>query len=85
MAALALHRDQPLSNLAAQLRCAFSGIVAGNVKDFGTRAVAANGPFQLSGEPDLVASLGELLAEFVASGRMKLDAKNYVPCFELAG
>jgi hypothetical protein len=30
-----------------------------------------------------VASLGELLAAFVAQGRMKLDPGNYTPCFEL--
>jgi predicted Rossmann-fold nucleotide-binding protein len=84
MAALKLHRQQPADALVAQLRCAFSGIVAGNVKDAGMRAVAANGPFQLRGEPDIVRSLDSLLADFAASGRMKLDAGTYEPCFELA-
>ena len=84
MAALKLHRQQPVEDLVAQLRCAFSGIVAGNVKDFGTRAVAARGPFQLSGDPDLVQSLATLLADFADNGRMKLDAGTYQPCFELA-
>ena len=84
MAALELHRNQPVDDLVAQLRCAFSGIVAGNVKDFGVRAVAAKGPYQLSGEPEMVQSLHSLLADFAASGRMKLDSGAYVPCFELA-
>ena len=47
------------------------------------RAVEEHGPYQLSGEPDLVASLGELLSAFVAQGRMKLDPGTYKPCFEL--
>ena len=84
MAALKLHREQPVDDLVAQLRCAFSGIVAGNVKEAGIRAVTARGPFQLRGEADLVQSLGALLADFAASGRMKLDTGSYVPCFELA-
>ncbi len=83
MAALRLHRQQPVHELAAELRRAFSGIVAGNIKEFGVRAVEEHGPYQLRGEPDLVASLGELLAAFVAQGRMKLDPGKYTPCFEL--
>jgi predicted Rossmann-fold nucleotide-binding protein len=85
MAALKLHRQQPLEDLVDQLRCAFSGIVAGNVKDFGMRAVAERGPFQLRGEPNLVQSLASLLADFASNGRMKLDEGAYQPCFELAG
>jgi hypothetical protein len=84
MAALKLDRQQPVDDLMGQLRCAFSGIVAGNVKDFGVRAVAARGPYQLSGEPDLLRSLDTLLAAFSASGRMKIDSGTYQPCFELA-
>jgi hypothetical protein len=84
MANLQLHRDQPTEDLASELRRAFSGIVAGNVKESGVRAVAEKGPFQLNGDPELVASLGRLLSEFVADGRMKLDASGYVPCFQLA-
>ena len=83
MLALQLHRQQPVHELAAELRRAFSGIVAGNIKEFGVRAVEEHGPYQLRGEPDLVASLGELLAAFVEQGRMKLDPGSYKPCFEL--
>lgn len=84
MAALRLHRDQPRHLLIADLRRAFSGIVAGNVKDFGVRAVEARGPYQLSGETALIDSLGELLKAFVRDGRMKIDPSTYRPCFEIA-
>jgi predicted Rossmann-fold nucleotide-binding protein len=85
MAALQLHRNQPVHMLAAELRRAFSGIVAGNIKEFGVRAVEEHGPYQLQGAPDLVSSLGDLLSAFVDQGRMKLDSSSYVPCFSLAG
>lgn len=83
MAALQLHRRQPVHQLAAELRRAFSGIVAGNIKEFGVREVEEHGPYQLQGDQDIVSSLGELLSAFVAQGRMKLDSSNYIPCFEL--
>jgi predicted Rossmann-fold nucleotide-binding protein len=83
MAALKLHRQQPVNDLVAQLRCAFSGIVAGNVKDAGLRAIAERGPFQLRADSGLISSLDSLLSDFAASGRMKLDAGAYEPCFEL--
>ncbi|WP_284047676.1 nucleotide 5'-monophosphate nucleosidase PpnN [Halomonas gemina] len=82
MAGLALHREQPVHELAANLRRAFSGIVAGNVKEKGIRAIEAHGPFRLSAEPELMARLDALLASFVAQGRMKL-AGDYVPCYTL--
>jgi hypothetical protein len=84
MAALALHRDQPRHQLIAELRRAFSGIVAGNVKDFGVRAVEEHGPFQLHGEGEIVAGLARLLEAFVRDGRMKIDPATYRPCFELS-
>jgi predicted Rossmann-fold nucleotide-binding protein len=84
MAALQLHRRQPINQLAAELRRAFSGIVAGNIKEFGVRAVEQYGPYQLQGDPELISALDELLASFVEQGRMKLDADSYTPCFQLA-
>ncbi len=83
MAALDLHKDQDHHLLAANLRKAFSGIVAGNVKEEGINSVEANGPYQLSGDPELMASLGELLQEFVDQHRMKLPTQTYVPCYEI--
>jgi len=85
MAALQLHRQQPRHDLIAELRRAFSGIVAGNVKDAGVRAVAEQGPYRLHGDPEVVQGLAELLRGFVEQGRMTLDAANYRPCFEFAG
>ncbi|MDI5892095.1 nucleotide 5'-monophosphate nucleosidase PpnN [Halomonas rhizosphaerae] len=82
MAGLALHQEQPVHELAANLRRAFSGIVAGNVKEKGIRAIEAHGPFRLHAEPELMARLDELLASFVDQGRMKL-AGDYVPCYTL--
>ena len=54
MAALDLRTDQPLHRLAVQLRRAFSGIVAGNVREAGVRLVEEHGPFEIHGEPALV-------------------------------
>lgn len=84
MAGLALHRDQPRHELAANLRRAFSGIVAGNVKEPGVRAIAEHGPFRLHAEPELMERLDALLTSFVAQGRMKLPGSEYVPCYTLA-
>ncbi|MCC5881177.1 MAG: LOG family protein [Halomonas sp.] len=83
MAGLALHRNQPVHELAANLRRAFSGIVAGNVKEQGLRAIEAHGPFQLHAEPELMRRLDELLGSFVAQGRMKLPGREYEPCYRL--
>lgn len=83
MAQLALHKQQPADQLAANLRRAFSGIVAGNVKDKGIRAIEQQGPFQLQGEPEIMASLDELLRAFVHQGRMKLAGKDYNPCYRI--
>lgn len=83
MAALQLHRQQPVFQLASELRKAFSGIVAGNIKDFGVRAVEEHGPYLLQGEAELVAMLDKLLRVFVDQGRMKLDVSSYKPCYKV--
>ena len=83
MAGLELHRDQPPHELAAHLRRAFSGIVAGNVKNEGIRAIAEFGPFQLDGEAAVLQPLDGLLSAFVVQGRMKLPGSHYVPCYRL--
>jgi hypothetical protein len=82
MRKLELNRGMPPHELAANLRRAFSGIVAGNVKDSGIRAIEQHGPFELRGEPTLLALLDDLLAAFVAQRRMKL-AGEYRPCYRL--
>ena len=81
MAALNLHLDQPKEKLAANLRKAFSGIVAGNVKESGVKAIREHGPFELSGDPELMTMIDGLLQDFVAQQRMKLPGSNYEPCY----
>jgi len=83
MAALNLHREQPRHLLAADLRRAFSGIVAGNVKEDGLRAIAAHGPFIIDGDPEIMRALDQLLASFVVQQRMKLPGSTYVPCYRI--
>ncbi|GAB1266455.1 nucleotide 5'-monophosphate nucleosidase PpnN [Aurantivibrio infirmus] len=83
MANLKLDTSLPKHELAAQLRCAFSGIVAGNVKAFGIEQIKRNGPYIIKGEKHLLAELDKLLRGFVDQGRMKLNGQNYKPCFKL--
>jgi len=84
MAGLQLHREIPANRLAAEMRCAFSGIVAGNVKAKGIKQIKENGPFVLHGEQQLMNELDVLLKSFVEQKRMKLNVKNYEPCWVLA-
>ncbi len=83
MGALRLARDRPTHELAADLRRAFSGIVAGTVKDYGIGAIERHGPFELHGEPSIMTPLGELLRSFVAQRRMKISGAEYRPCYRL--
>jgi len=83
MSALNLHRNQPPHQLAADLRRAFSGIVAGNVKEDGMRAIERNGPFEIDGDKDIMQALDALLASFVEQHRMKLPGARYVPCYRI--
>lgn len=83
MAALALHRDQPVHQLAANLRRAFSGIVAGNVKEEGIRAIEERGHFEIHGDPEIMGLLDELLGSFADQGRMKLPGTGYTPCYRI--
>jgi pyrimidine/purine-5'-nucleotide nucleosidase len=83
MASLQLHSGLPTHELAAQLRRAFSGIVAGNVKAFGIQQVKEYGPYLIQGDAVLIAELDLLLKEFVQQGRMKLREEDYEPCFKL--
>jgi hypothetical protein len=85
MSRLALHRDQPGRDLAVNLRRAFSGIVAGNVREAGIRLVEKHGPFELKGDPKILGALDRLLKDFIAQRRMRLsEPSNYVPCYRIA-
>lgn len=83
MANLNLSPDQPPEKLAAALRRAFSGIVAGNVKEIGIKAIQQHGPYRLHGDPALMKRMDELLQGFVAQHRMKLPGSAYIPCYEI--
>jgi hypothetical protein len=80
---LQLDGAQPPHQLAANLRRAFSGIVTGNVKEAGIRAIEKHGPYELAGTPELMKLLDELLAAFVAQRRMKLPGSTYRPVYRL--
>jgi predicted Rossmann-fold nucleotide-binding protein len=80
---LELHRDQPRHRLAANLRRAFSGIVAGNVKNEGIRAIEQYGHFEIHGDATVMEPTDALLSAFVAQHRMKLPGKEYVPCYRI--
>lgn len=83
MAQLDLHKKQETYQLAANLRRAFSGIVDGNVKEHGIRAVAEKGPYEIHGDKEILGPLGELLHSFVAQKRMKIPTHEYVPCYRI--
>jgi hypothetical protein len=84
MAALDLETGQTTAELAVNLRRAFSGIVAGNVRAEAVRLVEQRGPFEISGSPEIIRALEALLASFVAQRRMKLtDPGSYVPCYRI--
>ena len=80
---LELHHGLPGHTLAANLRRAFSGIVAGNVKDEGIRAIEKHGHFEIRGDAAIMDPLDSLLKSFVAQHRMKLPVTEYVPCYRI--
>jgi predicted Rossmann-fold nucleotide-binding protein len=83
MAGLDLRRGLPPAELVCNLRRAFSGIVAGNVKEAGIHMIRDHGPFQLHGDPDILQAMDRLLQGFVAQGRMKLGGRAYNPCYQI--
>lgn len=84
VAGLKLNRSEPKELLAADLRRAFSSIVAGNVKAPGVQAIKKFGPYIIDGEPELMAELDTLLQSFVEQHRMKLPGGTaYVPCYKV--
>jgi hypothetical protein len=82
MAGLALSMDLPVHERAANLRRAFSGIVAGNVKERGIRLIEENGPFEIHASREVAKPLDELLRAFVAQRRMKLVGE-YRPSYRI--
>jgi len=80
---LELHKNQPRHSLAANLRRVFSGIVAGNVKDEGIRAVEEHGLYEIKGDANIMEPVDILLSSFVEQHRMKLPGTKYVPCYRI--
>ncbi|MBW7981403.1 nucleotide 5'-monophosphate nucleosidase PpnN [Enterobacillus tribolii] len=80
---LNLHPNQPPEQLAAALRRAFSGIVAGNVKEVGISAIEKYGPYKLHGDSNMMKHMDRLLQGFVEQHRMKLPGTAYEPCYEI--
>lgn len=80
---LRLDKNQETHQLAANLRRAFSGVVAGNVKDQGIRAIEEHGVFEIHGDRGIMEPMDALLASFVAQHRMKLPGKQYNPCYRI--
>lgn len=80
---LVLKKDQPVHLLAANLRRAFSGVVAGNVKETGIRAIEKHGHFEIHGDASIMEPMDALLSSFVEQHRMKLPGKKYIPCYRV--
>jgi len=86
MARLDISPQLPVHEMAANLRRLFSGIVTGNVKPQGLRAIREHGPFEIKGEPAILRALDDFLKRFVAQHRMKLPGdKPYQPCYRIVG
>ncbi|QSX31016.1 nucleotide 5'-monophosphate nucleosidase PpnN [Shewanella cyperi] len=83
MANLHLFFQSNKADLAAQLRRAFSGIVAGNVKAETMKLIKRSGPFELKGDRKLMDLMDQLLAAFIKQQRMKLPGTEYHPCYRI--
>ncbi len=82
MKTLRLTHDAPYHELAADLRRAFSGIVAGNVKADGVKLVRKYGPYEIHGDTDILDGMDRLLRAMVEHGRMKISGQ-YDPCYRI--
>ncbi|MEE9354723.1 MAG: nucleotide 5'-monophosphate nucleosidase PpnN [Methylococcaceae bacterium] len=80
---LRLSKTLERHELAANLRRAFSGVVAGNVKDEGVRAIEEHGLFEIQGDSDIMEPMDALLTSFVEQQRMKLPGSAYTPCYRI--
>ena len=85
MSDLVIDHSLPSQALAANLRRVFSGIVAGNVKAEGIKAIREHGPFNISGQKEIMLRVDKLLQSFVEQSRMKLPGTVYTPCYKIVG
>lgn len=84
MSSIELNKNTPIHQLAANLRQAFSGIVAGNVKASGINLIEKYGPYEINGDKSILQPLDDLLTAFVTQKRMKLPGSHYEPCYRLS-
>lgn len=85
MRSLHISEDLPDHILAANLRRTFSGIVSGNVREDTMASIDSEGPFEIRASGRIMKLLDQLLASFVADGRMKLASESYSPCYRIVG
>jgi pyrimidine/purine-5'-nucleotide nucleosidase len=83
MKKLKLYQGMEPHDLAANLRRAFSGIVAGNVKSGGMREIEMHGLFEIYGDEQIMNAMDSLLQAFVEQKRMKISAESYKPCYKI--
>jgi len=84
MRTLDLTLGRAAEELAVDLRRAFSGIVAGNVKPAGIQAIEQHGLFQLRGQSEIMVPLDSMLKGFIAQNRMKIPSdQEYLPCYQI--
>lgn len=83
MSSLVIERDLEGHKLAANLRRAFSGLVAGNIREDGIRTIQKHGPFEIRGDHAIMQHLDTLLTACVDQGRMRLPGKPYKPCYRV--
>ncbi|BDM65219.1 LOG family protein [Shewanella sp. NFH-SH190041] len=83
MANLRLNFQANKAELAANLRKAFSAIVAGNVKADTLALIKRQGPFHIHGDEKMMELMDHLLSAFVTQQRMKLPGNTYTPCYQI--
>ena len=82
MLALEFGLEQEKYQLAANIRDALSGIVAGNVKEEGIKTVEDKGPLLIKGTREVLEPLSSLLKSFEKMKRMKISDSSYEPCYK---
>lgn len=65
-----LHREQSVSDQIIALRRFTYTVTLACVSDKENQDVAKNGPYEVSGDPDFIHSIDDLMQYFVATGRM---------------
>jgi hypothetical protein len=83
MQSLKLYKDMDSHILAANLRRAFSGIVAGNVKRESMSLIEEKGLFEIHGDEYIMNAMDKLLRAFIEQKRMKISAESYKPCYRI--